>query len=223
MKLYENQLREDDGVIVCDHLNQSNKQVAELFNAQVGTDNLPINTLDKTKFPFLEVISSQQSNGEFCQYFSKYSSGSDFRTPILTVSLAELNLQAGWNDLNSLGISQGALEDLTLQTGLIRGEIVVDFERRYGYNGVLFLTVEGDQNYVDFGIFVDNQLVANTGPIYPRRFTLTLPWLYPITTGSHNFEIRFRYSSNELNLLNAEVLQTFNVFTLAISGANYLR
>lgn len=223
MKLYENQLREDDGVITADQINLSNKQVAELYNANVGTDNLPINDIDKTKFPFLEVMSSQQSNGTFCQYFAKYSTGSDTFTPIMTTSLAELNLQAGWNDFNSLGITEGALEDLTLQTGLIRGEILVDYERRYGYNGVLYTVVEGSNHYVDFGLFIDNQLVANSGPLYPRRFTLTLPWLYPITTGSHNFEIRFRYSSEELDILNSEVLQTFNVFSLGISGCNYLR
>lgn len=222
MKIFDVRTLQDQAVISNDDLNLTNQQIAEFYNSNVGQDNLPINEITRDRLP-IRTGGTGESRGIFSTYFETYAHGSDYTSPLLTTNLAGYNSDASWISLEEIPISGSSLT-MSNQTGILRGDFVVDYEFRYGYDGPGFTVVDGTTRWVDFAIFLDGRFIRNVGKSYARRFTYSVPFACGITTGEHTLDIRFRYSAPPVsNILNSELGMNFQIYSIGMGVKNWFR
>lgn len=212
MRLYTKSTFTAGAQIQGEDFNRENQQLGELFNQHIDEHNLPCSTIGPTKLADRTNPGVQESDGPLFDAVSYVGSGADWTTPIVTYSLATASTVSGWNSLAD-DTSFARLEVLA-QPGLLRGEAIIDAERRYGYVFPTYTSPDGELLWVSFGLFVDGQLVQQTGPIYPRRYTYCLPWFYYTSGGTHVLEIKYQALTQDLSPLNSEFTQDLKIYTV---------
>lgn len=92
----------------------------------------------------------------------------------------------------------GTVLEFTGREGMLTGQAVVDFELRNNFvrvtstlPSISYATRHLD-DYIQLGVFVNGVLVADSGPISPRRFTLDLPFCCPAPPGEVRVETRVK-------------------------------
>lgn len=215
MRVYTGRRIVSGGVINPDDFNEENSALASAVNRNLDTHNLPTAAITDAKFVDRDDINSGYSTGPFFDYWSQYDQDASFLVPLLTTSLRTGTLTGTWNSLYNQGVTDAQMS-IDAEPGLLRGEMIVGFERRFGYAGApgLQTTREGNYSWVDWGLFIDDQLVAQTGKIYPRRYTVCLPWFYYTPGGTHVLDIRFRHRTTAMTSTNDEYAQNLDVYSV---------
>lgn len=149
-----------------------------------------------------------------------------------------LNLQTDiWNKgFNEMTVFGSDWSDFPLsiecEEGILTGEVTVDWE--HGNQG-FEVTVEDDPPlsgtrargmgwYTEWGVFVNNVMVARSGFIYPRRHTTRIPYSVPVGTQLVTIDCRFVVVSYEpLPAVVGKWSADFNMFSATIVARNIKR
>ena len=221
------------------------KYIAEA-NGVLDSNNLPV--LSVTESKLVEPIRPTSTVGAVTGYsiqmpsqsyhFSRRSTteegGNNIWTPLFQVDLDADNWSAGFNrlvDLDSNFLSAPLQFDA--REGMIVGCATIDWEHG---NQVFQVQVtedpatfaprgRGNEWWTEWGLFVNNVLVAKTGQIYPRRHTTQLP--FAIATGSQPIQIDVRVKINTWFVTGGPSTETestpFKLFSSTIWARNHYR
>jgi hypothetical protein len=208
-----------DIILVHPQNNEVNQAVGEL-NGSLDQNNMPLDTVDRTRLvaPVQTVIAGPPAQENYV-----YSSQAYYITEVCTttVSIPVSQWSMGWNAFEATAQPQdrsGFVLDFTAQEGMLKGEAVIDFEHRQSY--FLFvakvenLTTYGalikDQHTGELGVFVNDVLVARTGPVYIAcgRHTYTIPYATPVKSGPVHIDVRW-------------IIDYKNVYKTFASGTSY--
>jgi len=184
--------------------NEINQAVAEL-NGGLDGNNMPVVSLTRTKIiPAVMTTDAgppeQESRVYASQayYISDQCGGND--------TINKDDWQMGWNKFEVLsGNSKtGFVLDFEAVEGMIKGEACIDLEHRQSYF-LFHYKVDGDpvievnaalvkdQHTGELGVFVNDVLVARTGPLWIAcgRHSYVIPYATPIASGPVHIDVRW--------------------------------
>jgi hypothetical protein len=191
-----------DIILVHPQNNEVNQAVGEL-NGSLDQNNMPLDTVDRTRLvaPVQTVIAGPPAQTNYVYPSQAYYIAEVCNTKVsIPVDLWSM----GWNAFeasSNLSSRSGFVLDFTAQEGMLKGEAVIDFEHRQSY--FLFVarvenlsTVQAlvkDQHTGELGVFVNDVLVARTGPLYIAcgRHTYTIPYATPVKSGPVHVDVRW--------------------------------
>jgi hypothetical protein len=186
------------------------------FNGKLNGLNMPVNsvTIQKLKLPQPEEafvsgpVTKFNSVGSTQGYHFTRRSGTkesnlDIWTPLTTVNLKTDNWTRGWNDIALLNNWESFPMQFEAKEGMLVGCATIDWH--HGTDMIEVTTDAGStrvqggfQWWSEWGVFVNDVLVARSGFIYPKRHTTQLPFSIPC--GSQPISITVKWISNTGNL-----------------------
>jgi len=171
-RTYTKSLIEEDLVITPDQINKEVAGLSEQYNRNLDSHNLPTVLITGNKFIDRELSNEGsvylKSTGSFSDWYSAYDKGADDFTPQYSKNLRTNTLDMEWNKLSDDN-PESLLDFQNLKEGIIVGKAVVDWERRASSD-------EDRYFWVAFGVFLDGVLISESGRLWPRRYTLSLPF-----------------------------------------------
>lgn len=191
-----------DIILVDPQNNEINQAVGEL-NGSLDQNNMPLDSVGRA-----QLVPPAYTNivGPPAQKNYVYPSQAYYVTEVCNTFL--LNVEEwtlGWNTFESSAFvanRSGFVLDFVAQEGMLKGEAVVDFTHRQSYcvfgqnfgDGVTGYQVSiKDGHTGELGVFVNDVLVARTGPVYIAmgRFTYTVPYATPVKSGAVHIDVRW--------------------------------
>jgi len=137
---------------------------------------------------------------------SSIEGGLDIWTPITSIDLKNDNWSRGWNDIALQTGWTTFPSTFEAREGMLVGCATIDWHHG---TDIIAVSSEGLTTYVqggfqwwsEWGVFVNDVLVARSGFIYPKRHTTQLPFSIPC--GSQPVSITVKWISNIGNLVPA--------------------
>lgn len=199
MRIYTVNTINEGGVVKPSDFNSENNQLASALALNLDGHNLPpssittaklvTRTLDDSGDPFII------SRGVWFDYFYMWLSGAGPTTALASITLSTSGHTGTWNSLSDLLSITDARQAFTLTTdGMMEGSVIVDWSRYYGYDSGTGVVPSGLDDWTNFGVFIDGQLVKESGWLYPRRETRWIPFFIALPAGRHTIEIKFQAS-----------------------------
>ena len=190
-------------IILIDRQNDEINQTVGELNGSLDQNNMPLDTVDRTRLvpPVQTVVAGPPAQTSYTYPSQSYHIASVCNT---SVSIPVTEWSMGWNAFEASSNASnrsGFVLDFTAQEGMLKGEAVIDFEHRQSY--FLFVakldivTAYGalikDQHTGELGVFVNDVLVARTGPVYIAcgRHTYTIPYATPVKSGPVHVDVRW--------------------------------
>jgi len=214
MKTYTDVPINQYGQVITNTLNKNSEKYLSEFNGRLDGQNIPVETItnDHLKEPriptgFTPISGPVSTIGSQCptqSYFRTARRGwlegsSDVWTPLTTIDLDSDNWTRGFNSLSSYtGWSNFPL-NFNAKEGMLVGCATIDWQHScQTYNissgGFNLAYNRGHEWWTEWGVFVNNVLVARTGKIMPRRHTTQIPFSVPV--GSQNIQVDVRFITN---------------------------
>lgn len=206
-----------DKVITPTDINAENRQLQEQFNKHLDAHSMPVRSFDYTKF----IPSTVETDGNFTikrgvctEVWSGFETDGT-TTAQYSLSLNANNRQGGWIRLSE-NITEALILCENTKPGFIHGVAHIDFERRRGHGTVAEV---GDRMSdlhwsQEFSVWMDGRLIAQSGPIWPRRHTLQLPFAFLHGGGDHTFDIRFRAKTGNFSDVSTTLTQLINFYPI---------
>lgn len=227
-----------DIILATPYNNEINQSVGEL-NGGLDQNNMPLESVDRDRLvpsvstvitgpPYQETFVMPSQDYHISQYC-------DAGTGIILVG----EWQIGWNkfEQGTGNDKTGFVLDFVSSEGMLKGEICVDMEMRisayiYKYDtGAGFANIcdMKDKHTGELGVFVNDTLVARTGPLYIAcgRHSYVVPWSTPIGSGPCHVDVRWlvdfknEYSTPIIGTLNFQTLD-FSPYTAPLQFYNRL-
>jgi hypothetical protein len=198
------------GQVKSANLNNNVNKVLTEFNGNLGSNNLPISSLTNINFKDGNGTTGfnlsrkyrwegQGQNYHRVKRWNVAEGGLEVWQPITTIDLNTSNWGKNWNPLENYGSFGENILDFDAKEGMLTGCAVVDF-----FHGVDRIVYQDDQDvtfrifygkdwWTEWGVFVNDTLVAQTGFIYPRRETINLPFKVPV--GSQKVKVDLRWKT----------------------------
>lgn len=232
-------------------LNKNIDKYLSSFNGTLDGHNNPVDSTTTTHFVDPTASTSLSDTGVGADVFKRgteYPTQSyyqtrrsssfeptvtDVWTPIVTLDLDTGQWSKGFNILTELP----DFENFPLTFEAVEGQLVgcatVDWE-----HGTQVFQVQvsddppafaprsrGFDWWTEWGVFVNNVLVARSGFIYPRRHTTQIPFTIPVGSQSVTIDVRFITTTNRaLGSPSLEVTSSeFNIFSAEIWVRNQYR
>ena len=133
--------------------------------------------------------------------------GTDIWTPLLRLNLLTDNWTKGWNRLSDYSPFTGWNVQFDALEGSLIGCATIDWAHGTDMMRGLPSGAPSPNNYIvgyewwtEWGVFVNDVLVARTGQIPPRRHTTQLPFNVPI--GSQPIDIQLKFMTNNNPYIN---------------------
>lgn len=199
-----------DIILIDPQNNEINQAVGEL-NGSLDQNNMPLDSVGRAQLvpPAYTNIVGPPSQRNYVYPSQAYYVAETCVTHLINVETWTL----GWNSFESnafVANRDGFVLDFVAQEGMLKGEAVVDLTHRQSYlvyyrltpgdpgpppTDAIFGYIEKvkDQHTGELGVFVNDVLVARTGPIYIAigRFTYTLPYATPVKSGPVHIDVRW--------------------------------
>ena len=205
MKVFRKQEPKQFEQVKPEALNDNTSAAINQYNGFLGTQSMPINVVSNEKLvqPADSIVTSAISTkynwkGQTQSYNSvrQWSGVEGAISSLLANTQILLQLESwnsGWNNLTS----QPKYADFDLkfdaEEGTLNGQLIVNFF--HGINcfsdGAANATF-GEDWWTRFGLFMNGQLIADTGKCYPRGECLVVPWKIPIGTQTVNLSVRWQ-------------------------------
>lgn len=184
-----------------DQNKEINQAVSEL-NGGLDGNNMPLESITRGKFVQPVVDSSNPLQDNYI-YPSQTYFISDECENISTIQSTDWQL--GWNKFEQLtggADPKGFVLNFEAKEGMLKGEACIDFEHRmsiflYVYDPPADPPIDGsltkDEHSGELGVFVNDVLVARTGPVWIAggRHSYVIPWSTPIGSGPTHVDVRW--------------------------------
>tara|TARA_R110002126_G_scaffold84445_3_gene205199 strand:- start:746 stop:1471 length:726 start_codon:yes stop_codon:yes gene_type:complete len=181
------------------------------LNGGLDGNNLPVLSVETTNIAPSQPVTSiagavsgrlapLQTQGYFWKRrSSSFEGGTDVWTPIVTIDLKTDDWSRGWNKLSNL--TNWTSFDLVFDAldGTLVGCANIDWQHGTdtllcSSGGLSFSQPRGNDWWCEWGVFVNDTLVARSGKMPPKRHTTSLPFTVPV--GSNNINIDVRWQAN---------------------------
>ncbi len=191
-----------------ENLNDNLISVLQEYNGGLDGQNMPVEAI--TADHFVDATTSRSLVGicEYSEYIGTLQSyyqkklwnvsetALDIWTPVESIQLNSVSWTRGWNRLSAFGTFSDLDLNFNADEGMLTGCAVVDFHRGTDMvyindGGAAIWVLAGSELTMEWGVFVNNILIAQTGKIYPGRETVQLPFKIP--TGSQNITVDIRW------------------------------
>ena len=184
-------------------------------NGNLNANNFPVKglTFDNFADPSSSDITSNGNkvltydaatqNYHRVRRFNVADGGLDVWEPITSIDLQTANWTTGWNKLTDFGSMDYTYLQFDAQEGMLTGNAIIDFFN--GKDRIVYQDSEdntfriffGDEWWVQWGVFVNDVLVAETSQIYPRRITCTIPFKVPCGSQAVIIDLRWRAKTTD--------------------------
>jgi len=226
-----------------ENLNKNIDKTLSSFNGTLDGHNNPVETTKEEHFilprqgNFADTLAGAnvlQLGTEYAtQAYYKTRRSSSFEeialdvwTPIATIDLDADNWSKGFNTLTSLPDFDTFPLTFQAKEGQLVGCATIDWEHGTQVFNVSISTdppasaprSRGMQWWTEWGVFVNNILVARSGQIFPRRHTTQIPFTIPVGSQQVTVDVRFmtitvratgsptlEVTSSEFNIFSAEI------------------
>jgi len=233
-----------------ENLNKNIDKTLSSFNGTLDGHNNPVETIKEEHFilPRQGTFSDTPVGADVLQLGTEYATqayyktrrsssyedpGLDVWSPIASIDLDTDNWSKGFNTLTSLPDFDDFPLIFQAKEGQLVGCATIDWE--HGTNSFVVLVAEdpnisaprsrGMQWWNEWGVFVNNILVARSGYIYPRRHTTQIPFTIPV--GSQQVTIDVRFMTITVRASGSPTLEVtstdFNIFSAEIWCRNEYR
>lgn len=197
--------------VKADNLNDNLVNIVEEYNGGLDGQNMPVEGVTVEHLKSADVIVSNANstfstmNGVVQDYnqvsnWNVVEGGLDVWTPRGSVDLDTADWSRGWNQLRTVTNFEDTSLSFDASEGMITGCAVIDFHhgvdriKAIVESGPAFSVFRGHDWWSEWGVFVNNVLVAQTGKIYPRRITTQLP--FKVAVGTQNVTIDLKWKTN---------------------------
>lgn len=234
MKTYTNRPIEQFDAVKPETINDNLDDTLDQLNGNLDANNLPVASVVEGNLVKSRLVSAE--TGDVEKFSVEYPTqgyhsckrwgwdgnvpGSYGQHPDATLDLKNNAWRRGFNSLTELGNYDDFYLDFNAKQGMLVGQAVIDWE--HGTN-VFAISALGDakiaygqSQWSEWGVFVNNILVARTGYIYPRRHTTCIPFSIPI--GSQSVRIEVKFVTNTGGIVGAAPLDN-NPTPLYVFGA----
>jgi len=194
-----------------ENLNDNIVEAIEEYNGGLNGQNMPVKGILEThiKDPSSSSVSTNSTFSEMNGTVQDYNQttnwnvaegGTDVWTPRGSVFLDTSDWSRGWNLLSTVNNFSDTILQFDSSEGMLTGCAVIDFHHgidRVRYTppqGSAFSTFRGYGWWTEWGLFVNDVLIAQTGYIYPRRCTAQLP--FKVAVGTQHVKIDLRWKTN---------------------------
>ena len=220
-----------------ENLNENFDKYLGEFNGNLDGHNNPVETIREQHFilpndgvfsdvsaDVLQLGTSYATQAYFkTRRSSSFEIASDVWTPILTIDLDQDSWSKGFNILTQFTDFEDFPLVFEAKEGMLVGCATIDWE--HGTQVFQVTVGEGNANrsrgfdwWTEWGVFVNNVLVARSGQIYPRRHTTQIPFAIPCGSQQIVVDVRFititnrasnspntTTDSSDFNLFSAEI------------------
>jgi hypothetical protein len=198
------------GQVKSDNINGNITGVLDEWNGNLGSNNLPIKALTNAAFKDgagttgfslsrKATWTGQSQNYHRVKRWNVAEAGLNVWDVVESIDLGTSNWGKGWNPLENYGTFSENYLDFDAKEGMLVGCAVIDFFHGYnrvvyqGPNDETFRVFVGGEWWTQWGVFVNDTLVAETSDTFPRRETINLPFKVPV--GSQKLKIDLRWKS----------------------------
>jgi len=197
-------------IIFTDNQNAELTQSISALNGTLDQNNMPLSTVTRAKLAAPTTVATVGPPAWDSYYFQSQSYHIAEGCAGI-VEYAPNTWTMGWIAFEatpSAADRTGFVLEFEAQEGMLKGEATIDLEHRqsyylYGYStpaeppetepsiGSGFIV--RDRHTGELGVFVNDVLVARTGPIWIAcgRHTYTLPWASPVKSGPVKVDVRW--------------------------------
>lgn len=220
-------------------LNKNIEKYLGEFNGKLTGTNMPVSALTNAELSALTVpeddyssgdITKESSRGPTQAYYASHIASweiSDIWTPVSSIDLKTESWKRGWNRLDSFSTYTNLPLEFTAREGMLVGCATIDWH--HGVNRVDTNTEPGATiftNYswwTEWGVFVNNVLVARSDKIYPRRHTTQLPFSVPVGSQAVRIDVRFITSTGRIATVTADPSTALDIFGVELWARNHYR
>jgi hypothetical protein len=242
MKTFTDLPIEQNGMVKPQILNNNIQKYINEWNGNLNGNNLPVYSVETTHVSLgdPDTIISGAVSGAKCPlttqgYFwkrrsSSFEGGTDVWTPILTLDLKTDDWSKGWNRLSYYsGFEQFDL-NFDAREGMLNGCAIIDWQHgtdtllcQSGDPVINFSGTRGHDWISEWGVFVNNVLVARTGQIPPKRHTTELPFSIPCGSQNINIDVRWISTISDYSTTGTPHGSEFLVFSAELWVRNTVR
>lgn len=191
-------------IIFTDNQNDELNQSISALNGTLDQNNMPLDTVTRAMVAAPTTVATVGPPAWDSYYFQSQSYHIAEKC-VGTINFLATTWTMGWNAFEasaSAADRTGFVLEFEAQEGMLKGEAVVDFEHRQSYYLFGYKTADSaaqsravvkDQHTGELGVFVNDVLVARTGPVWIAcgRHTYTLPWSSPVKSGPVKVDVRW--------------------------------
>lgn len=214
MKKWTKQINKQFEQVSPDGINDNTDQWIQNYNGGLDNQNLPVNLINNDKLVASAGSSSITSDITFTSWKGQTQSYNGMRSlagqehglndflAIDFINLITDDWKTGWNNLSKY------LPDAVLNVDLVEGMITGNFNINWGYGYTTFegssgggggsgpSTTWGRDWWIRWGLFMNGNLIADTGNAYPRTENTCVPFVLPVGSQNALFELRWQALTN---------------------------
>jgi hypothetical protein len=216
------------------------------FNGQLDGHQLPLQQVTATHLAQPVVDQTYyNADGTYSSYMSTQSyhqsESLTWITPVQLVATNQLYYGNAWVKLSDIQIqtnnaSSGAQVTFDALEGMLVGNAVIDFTYFPGEANVRVTNPDdplgtalnariaiGKDYPIQWAVFIDDVLVSVSGLIWPKRYTLDLPFSAPCSSKPVVIDIRFNASFVDPGVYSASLFANYEIFTaqsMTYNGGN---
>jgi len=221
--------------------NNFDKYLGE-WNGHLNGNNLPVYSVQSNDVKIANFIQGTagavsgtqvelQTQGYYTRRrSSSFEGGTDVWTPILTIDLKTDDWGKGWNRLSYYsGFSTWDLV-FDAREGMLVGCATIDWQHgtdtllcQVGDPAVNFSGARGNDWVSEWGVFVNDVLVARTGYMPPKRHTTELPFSIPCGSQKVKVDVRWISSISDYNTTGQPHGSEYEIYSAEVWVRNVVR
>jgi hypothetical protein len=225
-----------------ENLNENFDKYLGEFNGNLDGHNNPVETIREQHFILPNDGTFSDVSGDVLQLGTSYATQAYFKTrrsssfevassvftPLLEIDLDQDSWSKGFNILTQFTDFEDFPLVFEAKEGMLVGCATIDWEHGtqvFDPGGGTGFKSRGFDWWTEWGVFVNNVLVARSGQIYPRRHTTQIPFSIPCGSQQVVVDVRFititNLTQNSPNFTTTS--SNFNLFSAEIWCRNSFR
>jgi len=212
MKVYTQHGQKRFDQVKPDSINDNTKSTIGVYNGRLDGQNVPVASIDNTKFIPCNVTSNntadlyafawtgQTQDYYFIRRWQDLEETSDgIHKPLVYFDLQTEDWSSGWNNITEVDSTFSEfILNFNSQSGTLNGCFDINF--RHGVDVQTVSTVVhvvGMEWWTRWGLFCNDVLIAESGRVYPRLESLSIPFSISIGTQPIKLELKWQTVSTE--------------------------
>lgn len=198
-------------VVKARDINEEMDGLLREFNGGLDQNNMPLQSVAESHIAEPNAISNvpnlysnvrstygQSESYHYTRLGIDYTLDPDVDGGLFTKHPINDGLRDTWmkfSEFTTLNQTGGSVCEFDAVEGMVHAHFHVDMNRRISYvsrnDGATTYPELGKENTMAFGLFANGVLVADSGPIYPRRTTIDLPCSFAVSSGYLRLDAMF--------------------------------